>query len=115
MRSTIVLSLCVVMLCAGLLGCSSDPPSVRVQNERTQKVNVQFKIGNYNTTNINDVEGGTVSAYRDVNEGVCVATATIQSENEAPTASINMSNDNNYTIVIVNSTPPTMRIDESGK
>jgi hypothetical protein len=97
------------------IACSEEPPSVRVKNERTTKVNVQIKQSNDNTININDVAGGTVSGYRDITEGACTATAVIQNETESPSVTFTAANDYNYTVVIVNGTPPTLRIDSESK
>ena len=43
------------------------------------------------------------------------ATASIQNESVTPTTTFNNTNDNNYTIVVVNSNPPTLRVDSSSK
>ena len=115
MVSKSLLKLGVLILGLGIMGCSSDPPSVRIMNERTTKANVQLKVGTDNTININDVEGGKASAYQDVSEGTFVATATIQSESVSPTTSFNTEKDMNYTVVVVNSTPPTLRVDSEDK
>ena len=105
----------ILLLCLCVAGCSSDPPSVRILNARTEKVNVQLKFGADNTININDVEAGTSTAYRDVNEGQCVVTATIQSESVAPTTTFNSEKDFNYTVVVLNSSPPALRVDSFEK
>lgn len=115
MVSKSFLKLGVVILGLGVVGCSSDPPSVRIMNERATKANVQLKVGVDNTININDVEGGKASAYRDVAEGTFVATATIQNETVSPTTSFNTEKDMNYTVVVVNSTPPALRVDSEDK
>jgi hypothetical protein len=105
----------ILLLCACVAGCSSDPPSVRILNARAEKVNVQFKFGADNTININDVEAGTATAYRDVSEGQCVVTVTIQSESVAPTTTFNTEKDFNYTVVVLTSTPPALRVDSFEK
>lgn len=101
----------LMLLC---IGCSEDPPSVRVRNDFSKKVNTQFKWSG-NTFNINDVMPGTASGFQDVSEGEHTASASIQGESAAPTATFNAKNDNNYTIVITNTTPPGMRVDVAGK
>ncbi len=104
----------VLFLVITFIACSSEPPSFRVKNERTNKVNVQIKTVN-NTINLNDVQPGTATNYQEVAEGKVEITAGIQNEVIVPTASFNAEKDNNYTIVIVNTTPPTIRIDASSK
>ena len=98
-----------------LAGCSSDPPSVRVANQRATKANAQIKPVAGNTININDVAAGTTSGYTDIAEGKQDVTVTLQSESVAPTASFTAANNNNYTVVVLATTPPTLRIDAEGK
>jgi hypothetical protein len=107
--------LCAIFVVLGLLGCSTEPPSARIFNERSTKANIQLKPQAGNTININDVAGGATTAYQDIGTGAHVATATIQNESVSPTVAFDASEDNNYTIVVVNSTPPTLRVDASGK
>ncbi|RJP67057.1 MAG: hypothetical protein C4539_10485 [Ignavibacteriales bacterium] len=98
-----------------LTGCKDEPPSIRIKNERQTKANVQIQQSNSNTININDVEGGKYSAYQDVAEGGKTATAVIQSESVSPSINFSTSNDNNYTIVILNEATPKLRVDVSSK
>jgi len=104
-----------LFLLAGLPGCSTEPPSLRVFNERSSKANLQIKPDAGNTFNINDLAGGTGTAYQDISTGGYVVTATIQDETVSPEVRFVASEDNNYTVVVVNSTPPTLRVDTSGK
>jgi len=97
-----------------VIGCSTEPPSVRVHNERTDKANVQIKTTT-TTINQNDVNAGSTTNFQEVAEGNIEATASIQSESVSPTTTFNATNDNNYTIVVVNSNPPTLRVDSSSK
>ena len=104
----------IIFLIVTFAACSEEPPSFRVKNDRPTKANVQIKTVN-NTVNLNDVQPGTVTNYQDVAEGRVEITAGIQNEDVSPTGSFNAANDNNYTIVIVNSTPPSIRVDASSK
>ncbi len=113
--NSLIRSLAVLLLVTFVAGCSSDPPSVRVRNERANKANVQYKQANGNTVNINDVAGGQVTGFKDIVTGRTEVTAVIQDENESPTTVFNAEEDNNYTIVVVNSTPPTLRVDSESK
>ena len=97
-----------------ILACSEEPPSIRVSNERVSKANVQIKTVN-NTINHNDVAGGTATNYQDVPEGKIDVTAEIQNETVSPITTFNASNDNNYTIVILNTTPPLLKINVTSK
>lgn len=105
--SHIVLGACVLML----LGCSDEEePRFRIRNDRPTKANVQVKTSGGNTININDVESGVVTGYDNAAEGIIEATATIQNETVSPTISFFAHNGQSYTIVVVNSTPPTLAI-----
>ncbi len=113
--SSMLRNLAVLVLVAGFLGCSSSPPSVRVRNELATKANVQYKQSNGNTVNINDVAGGQVTGYRDIVPGRTDVTAVIQDVAVSPTVAFAAEDDNNYTIVVVNTTPPTLRVDTESK
>lgn len=105
-------ALFVILIAAGFLvslpGCSDDPPQFRVRNDRPSKANVQVKTSGGNTININDVQPGTVTAYQTAAEGVIEATATIQNETVSPSISFQAGNDGSYTIIVANTTPPTL-------
>jgi hypothetical protein len=103
--------LTVALLC-GIAACSGPSnPSVRVQNLRATKANVQLKDAAANTTNINDVEGGTTSAYIEVAPGAYTVTAVIQNEATSPTVAFSAARDQKYTVVILTGTTPALRID----
>ena len=97
------------------VACSSDLPSIRVVNQRTAKANVQVKLENTNTININDVAGGATSTYQEIPEGAVLVTAVIQSESVSPIISFNAGRDKNHSVVILGTTPPTLRIDTDEK
>ncbi len=107
-------SIILIFVTLALAACSEEPPSVRVSNERATKANVQFKTVN-NTLNQNDVAGGTITNYQDVPEGKIDVTAEIQNENVSPTTTFNASKDNNYTIVIMNTNPPVLKVSVTDK
>ena len=97
-----------------LIGCSDEPPSFRVKNEHANKANVQIKTV-ANPFNINDVQPGTITGYREVPKGLVEISAEIQSITDEPEGSFNAEDNKNYTIVIRNTTPPSIRIDVSDK
>jgi hypothetical protein len=99
------------ILMASFIGCSEDPPSVRVYNERATKANVQVKSSTGNTINLNDVLPGQTVKFQEITEGLSETNAVIQDESVSPTATFVASNDYKYTIVVANTTPPTIRID----
>lgn len=110
----ILYPLLIIIIAIILNGCSEEPPSIRVSNERTNKANVQIKTVT-NTINQNDISGGAVTNYQDVPEGKIDVTAVIQNETVSPAASFNASNDNNYTIIILNDNPPSLKVNVTGK
>ncbi len=114
MKSTFIAVAALAVLLS-FTGCSDDPPSVRVVNQRATKANVQFKQANGNTINHNDVESGTYSNFQDVAEGAIVVTAVIQNESVSPTTAFNASSDNNCTVVILSGDPPTLSVDTHSK
>lgn len=107
----ILLSIVII----NFIGCSEEPPSVRVYNLHSEKANVQFKQSNGNTINHNGVAPETYSNYQDISEGACVATAVIQNDESTPTVSFNATNDNNYTIVIIENDSTMLRVDKKSK
>jgi hypothetical protein len=104
---------CFLLL--SVVGCTDDPPSIRVYNERPTKANVQVKAQSGNTININDVASTATTNYQDVAVGAHLVTAVIQNESVSPSVAFEASENTNYTIVVVNSTPPSLRVDSSGK
>ncbi len=111
---TIISALVGFAILSSVIGCSDNPPGVRVANQRGTKANVQFKQANGNTININDMLAGTTSSFQDIAEGAVVVTAVIQTEAVAPVTTFNSSMDNNYTIVILAGDPPVLRVDTEG-
>ncbi len=111
----LIIAVAVLVTFSSILGCSDDPPSVQVANQRATKANVQFKQADGNTINLNDVSGSTTTTLQDIGEGVIVVTAVIQNEPVSPTTTFVASNDNNHTIVILAGDPPTLRVDTRGK
>lgn len=103
-----------VILIILVTGCSDEPPSIRTQNQFSAKANVQYKTSN-NTINQNDVAAGITTNYQDISEGNVQVTATIQSSSVSPTTEFNASNNNNYTIVIINSNPPVLKVNSEEK
>jgi hypothetical protein len=102
--------LSILFLFITFVACSDDPPSFRVKNENTSKANVQIKTVS-NTENINDVQPGTLTNYKEVAEGKVNVSAEIQNETNEPTNTFNAEKNNKYSIIITNTSPPVIRID----
>jgi hypothetical protein len=111
MKNLFTLLFTLVIITASFIGCSEEPPNIRVFNERTTKANVQVKSSTGNTINLNDVLPGQTVNFQSISEGISETNAVIQDETISPTATFVAANDYNYTIVVANTTPPTIRID----
>ena len=112
MKNLIALLMVLVLI---TVACSSEPPSIRVSNQRSTKANVQIKLENQNTININDVVNGATTSYQEISEGAVLVTAVIQNEVVTPVIAFNAHRDKNHTVVVLNSTPPALRIDTDDK
>ncbi len=104
----------ILILLIVLTACSSEPPSIRVLNRRSNKANVQIKTANNNTININDVSPNQTTPYQDIEEGYHQATATIQNEKASPYIYFTTIKDRKYTIVILDGATPYLRVDDDG-
>ncbi|MCX7874720.1 MAG: hypothetical protein N2321_00990 [Melioribacteraceae bacterium] len=98
-----------------ITACSSEPPSIRVLNRRTNKANVQIKTANNNTININDVGSNQTTPYQEIEEGYHKATATLQSESASPFIYFTTIKNRKYTIVVLDGAVPSLRIDDDGE
>jgi hypothetical protein len=111
MKITLISILSFAFIIA-LISCSDDTdPKFRIYNERSSKANVQIQTSGGNTININDVEPGQVTAYQSVSVGNITVTAVIQNESVSPTTNFNAAYDEQYTIVILTTNPPSLRVD----
>lgn len=100
-------------LIVSLMACSTSPDDVahfRVRNDRSTKASVQVKTSGGNTININDVESGVTTGYQDATVGSIDVTAGIQGESVSPTMTFVAQSGANYTIVVANTTPPSLNI-----
>ena len=100
----LLLDLVAFTFLLNLLGCSNDPPLIRVNNQQATKANVQIKQSTANTINHNDVTPGMFSNYQEIAEGTTEVTAEIQDESVSPTTAFNASADNEYTVVVLSGT-----------
>ncbi len=105
----------IALILLMVVACSEEDPSVRVRNDLEVKVNVQLKPDAGSTMNINDVEGGTQTGLMTIQEGWWTASASVQSSSAEPEARFEAKNDMNYTIVIINTSPPTMEVQSEDK
>jgi len=114
MKKFAVLTICFITL-VGIIGCSDDPPSVRIVNQNANKANVQVKPLSGSTININDVQPATASPFQEIGEGTYELTAGVQNESVSAMGAFNATNNNNYSVVILPTSPPTLRVDTQSK
>ena len=95
--------------------CSSKPPSVRVRNELSTKVNVSLNPSSGSTVTINEVSAGTTSGYTDISDGSYGAHVAVSSGTNPADVNFTAEKDKNYTIVVVAGNPPTLRVDVADK
>jgi hypothetical protein len=113
MKRSILSLLTLAAVTVMLAACADDQPRFRVQNDiPDKKVNVQLKPSAGSTITINDVAGTTTTSYQNINEGSYVATVTVQSSNDAPSLSFSISNGNEKTLVVQNTSPVTIVIQD---
>lgn len=107
-----LISIISVCLFLGVISCSSDPkpPQFRVKNDRSTNASLQVKTSDGNTININNVAPGSTSAYQGVAAGVVDITVSIQGEPDDYTATFTAINDKTFTIVVANTTPPSVSV-----
>lgn len=82
----------------GCKKCKDEDPRARIINNGTNKASVQIKTSGGNTTNINNVDPGTSSAYSSYAAGQVTFTITVSSNNYVKT--VNMSDCYEYDIAI---------------
>jgi hypothetical protein len=109
--------LLLILFIAGLvlsqIGCSTDPesqPRFRIKNDRATKANLQIKTSGGNTVTINDVLPGQITDYRDAAAGQIEVTAVIQDETVSPTATFDALMNGSYTVIVANTTPPSINV-----
>jgi hypothetical protein len=92
-------------------GCSKDPPKVRASNQRPTVADVQLKPPSGSTVNINDVGPSSTTGYIEVPESQYEVDVNIENVSASATTFFTASEDESYTIVVLNTDPPTARVD----
>jgi hypothetical protein len=101
----------VFALLVSVGGCSKDKPKVRVSNQRDDVTDVQLKRQSGNTVNINDVGRNSTTGYIEVDVSNYEVDAKPEGVSGNATTFFMAEEDNSYTIVVLNTTPPTVRVD----
>lgn len=100
-----------IVLCLSLFGCSKDKPKVRVSNQRNDITDVQLKRQTANTININDVGANSTTGYIEVDVSNYEVDAKPENVSGNATTFFMAEEDKTYTIVVLNTNPPTVRVD----
>ena len=111
MRNLIVY-LMILFLLGCLTSCTSEPPKVRVSNQRAEITDVQLKRSDGNTYNINDVGPNISTGYIEVEPSNYEVDGNVEGVSPSATTFFSASEDESYTIVVINSNPPTLRVDK---
>ncbi len=100
-----------LLVAALLTYCSSSSTArVRIQNNTVDKANISLKDQAGNTTNINDVTGGTTSAYQEVDVGPYTITGEVQNETNPVAISSSFLEGKDYTVRVAVGTPPVLTV-----
>jgi hypothetical protein len=87
----------ILLTFAALFGCGEDElPSIRAKNETADEVNISFKQSTDPTTNINEVQLGATSAFREIKEGPILVTGLPDKDGLTFTAETG----SDYTVVV---------------
>lgn len=108
----LIMCLMIFFSLAGFTSCTSDPPKVRVSNQRAEITDIQLKRSNGNTYNINDVGPNTSTKYIEVEPSNYEVDGKVEGISPSATTFFSASEDESYTIVVINSNPPTLRVDK---
>lgn len=109
---TITRYLIISAVALGIAACSSDPPRVRVSNQRSEVVDVQLKRSSGNTYNYNDVGAASTTGYIDVETTSYEVDAKVEGISASATTFFGASEDETYTVVVLDTDPPTVRVDQ---
>jgi hypothetical protein len=95
-----VLSLSFGMLLAlnACKKCKKEDPRARIINNGTDKASVQIKTTGGNTTNINNIQVGTTSAYSSYSAGIVTYTVNVANTDYVKT--VDMAKCYEYDIVV---------------
>lgn len=100
---------CLCIAALVLSGCSEEVPSVRVTNEYPKKATVGIKQRREFSAGFTQITTGQTTEYKDLAIGRCDVSATIYEEADISELVFPAESDHNYTIVITNTTPPTLK------
>jgi len=96
MRKLLLLFVILITF-SGFFGCGGDElPRIRVTNQTDEEVNISFKQGTDPTRNINGIQPGATSAFREIKEGHTLVTGLPDKDSLTFTAE----RGSDYTVVV---------------
>jgi|CXWK01.1.fsa_nt_gi hypothetical protein len=104
------LVLSAIIILSTIVACTPESPRVQVQNNSSQVVDVALKPPSGSTININDVSGGNKTSYIEVPSSNYEVDVNVENVTPSATTHFRVDEDGNYTIVVSNTTPPTISI-----
>jgi len=94
---TLLLLFVILITFSGFFGCGEDElPRIRVTNQTDEEVNISFKQGTDPTRNINGIQPGATSAFREIKEGHTLVTGLPDKDSLTFTAE----RGSDYTVVV---------------
>jgi PBP1b-binding outer membrane lipoprotein LpoB len=109
MKKTITLAALILIF---LASCSPESPRVKVQNQNSQVVDVALKPPSGSTININDVSAGNETSYIEVPSSNYEVDVNVENVSSNITTFFQADEDGNYTIVVSNASPPSVRVNK---
>jgi hypothetical protein len=102
--------LIITGLLLGFVACNPEAPRVRVQNQNQEIVDVALKPPSGSTININDVSAGAQTGFIEVPSSNYEVDVNVENVSEDATTFFQADEDGNYTIIVANTSPPTVTV-----
>ena len=97
-------------LLLGFVACAPEAPRVRVENQNQEIVDVALKPPSGSTININDVGFVAQTRYLEVPSSNYEVDVNVENVSPNATTFFRADEDGNYTIIVANTSPPTVRV-----
>jgi hypothetical protein len=94
----------------GFAACTPEAPRIRVQNQNQEIVDVALKPPSGSTININDVSASAQTGYIEVPSSNYEVDVNVENVSPNATTFFRADKDGNYTIIVTNTSPPTVRV-----
>lgn len=107
--NSLLITTCLLL---GFAACTPEAPKVRVQNQNQEIVDVALKPPSGSTININDVSAGNETSYIEVPSSNYEVDVNVENVSSNITTFFQADEDGNYTIVVSNASPPSLRVNK---